>query len=137
MRISVPQLAAKYIYPALRRRLVEILYYEEKMSQIEIARLLGISQSAVSRYVEGNRGVYIDVSKYKDIDRELRVLAHRIAGKKISVYDMQLELSRITMVFLGRGYACFLHAKLDKDIDLGKCRTCIVLFEPYTKSSRS
>ncbi len=132
MKISIPQLASKYVYPALRRRLVEILYREEKMSQMEIARLLGITQSAVSRYVEGTRGTYIDVSRYKDIEEELRILARKIAMKRIDIYGIQLELSRLTMVFLGKGYACFLHSKLDKNIDPSKCRTCIILFEPYT-----
>ncbi len=133
MKISVPQLAAKYVYPALRRRLVEILYHEEKMSQIEIAKLLGITQSAVSRYVEGSRGTYIDVSKYKDIEEKLRTLAREIARKKIDIYGIQLELSRITMVFLGKGYACFLHSKLDKDVYPSRCRTCLILFKPYTR----
>lgn len=134
MKISVPQLAAKYVYPALRRRLVEILYREEKVSQTEIANLLGITQSAVSRYVEGIRGKYIDVSKYKDIEEELRNLAHEIVRGKINLYNIQLELSRITMVFLGKGYACSFHSKLDKSIDPGKCRTCIILFKPYTRN---
>ncbi len=103
------------------------------MSQVEIAKLLSITQSAVSRYVEGNRGTYIDVSKYEDIEKELRALAHKIARKRIDIYGIQLELSRITMVFLGKGYACFLHSELDKNIDPSKCRTCIILFEPYIR----
>ncbi len=134
MKISIPQLAAKYVYPALRRRLVEILYHKKKMNQLEIARLLGISQSAVSRYVEGNRGVYIDVSRFKDIEQELEKLADAIVDENMSIYDIQLELARITMVFLGKGYACNLHSRIDKSIDPSKCRSCLILFKDYVEA---
>jgi hypothetical protein len=44
--------------PAIRGLLVEYLYREERKSQAQIAKLLGISQSSVSRYLNEQRGVY-------------------------------------------------------------------------------
>lgn len=71
------ELAYRYVYPAVKRRLVEILYNEYKLTQQEIARLLYISQSTASRYKNLARRGLIDLSKFKDIDEEI----HRLAKK--------------------------------------------------------
>jgi len=50
--------AVKYILPSIRSVLANHLYKEYGLSQLEIARLLGVSQSTVSRYVNRERGLY-------------------------------------------------------------------------------
>lgn len=50
--------AVKYVLPALRGALITHMYSRMGMGQLEIARLTGISQSAVSRYVNRERGLY-------------------------------------------------------------------------------
>jgi len=49
---------ARYVLPALRGALVTYMYVERRMKQVDIAKLVGISQSAVSRYVNLERGLY-------------------------------------------------------------------------------
>ncbi len=111
MRISIYELSNRYVYPAVRRRLVEILYYEMKLNQLEIAKLLKISQSAVSRYVVR--------------------LAERIVQEKPGEYTLHFELGRIVLKILAKGYVCSFHTKIDRAIDPKKCRICLDLFKPY------
>ncbi|RLE97347.1 MAG: hypothetical protein DRJ57_04555 [Thermoprotei archaeon] len=49
---------ARYVLPALRGALISYMYNRRRMGQLEIARLTGVSQSAVSRYVNRERGLY-------------------------------------------------------------------------------
>ena len=48
----------RYVLPALRGALVSYMYAEKKLKQVDIAKLMGISQSAVSRYINMERGLY-------------------------------------------------------------------------------
>ena len=128
MKTNAFEVAAKYVYPSLRRRLVEILYREYGMTQVGIAEILHITQSAVSRYLRMNRGALIDVEKFEDIDGELRQSAEWIINEKPDEYKIHAEIIRIALEMLGKGYLCSLHAKIDPEIDPGSCNVCLELF---------
>ncbi|WP_048146785.1 transcriptional regulator [Pyrococcus abyssi] len=128
MRVSAFEVASRYVYPSIRRRLVEIMRSEKGLKQLQIAELLHISQSAVSRYLRMNRGSIIDVSKFDDIDSEVRELAERIIKEKLSEYEIHKELMRITLDFLKKGYGCSFHARIDPEIDPNSCRICMEIF---------
>jgi len=103
MRITIYELMNRYVYPAIRRRLVEILYHNIGLNQIEIAKLLGITQSAVSRYVVRNRGAFLDVSKFDEIEYDLRKIAKQIAERKLDEYTLHIELSKVIFKMLAKG----------------------------------
>jgi len=129
MKVTAFEIASRYVYPSLRRRLVEILYKEYKLTQVKIASLLHITQSAVSRYLKQGRGALINVSEFDDIDRELKALAKMIIEERPNEYKIHLELVKIALVMLGKGYICAFHGKIDDEIDVSECHTCIDLFK--------
>ena len=129
MKYSVFELAYRHVYPAVKRRLVEILYNEYKLTQQEIARLLHISQSAASRYKNLARGGLVDLSRFKDIDEEIHRLAEKVVHENLDKYRLVNELTRITLKILAKGYICSYHKMIDKDIDPDKCRICLDLFK--------
>lgn len=130
MKTNAFEVASRYIYPSLRRRLVEILR-ERGLKQTEIAGLLYITQSAVSRYLKMDRGALIDVSAFPDVDVEIKALADRIFRDKLGEYEIHSELIRISVRMLGRGYACSFHSRVDPEINPAKCRVCIELFSGF------
>jgi predicted transcriptional regulator len=127
MKTNAFELASRYVYPSLRRRLVEILR-EKGLKQTEIAELLHITQSAVSRYLGAERGTLIDISTFPDIDGKLQALADRIITERPSEYDIHSELVKLSLEFLGKGYGCSFHSRLDPEINPAECRICIELF---------
>ncbi|NJE03225.1 transcriptional regulator [Thermococcus sp. MV11] len=127
MKTNAFEVASRYVYPSLRRRLVEILY-ENGLKQTEIAELLHITQSAVSRYLNMGRGALIDVSQFPDIDSELSRLAGRITEERPSEYEIHSELVRISLELLGKGYACSFHARIDPEVNPAECNVCLELF---------
>jgi len=127
MKTNAFDVAARYVYPSLRRRLVEILR-GKGLKQTEIGELLYITQSAVSRYLRMDRGALIDVSKFPDIDARVMALAERIVRGRPTEYEIHSELVRISLEMLGRGYVCSLHSQLDPEVDPAKCRVCLELF---------
>lgn len=127
MRTNAFEVASRYVYPSLRRRLVEILR-EKGLKQVEIAELLHITQSAVSRYLGMDRGALVDVSRYPDIDGELRSLAEEVIERKPDEYYIHRRLVEISLEMLGKGYVCSFHSKIDPEVNPEECRVCLELF---------
>ncbi|HID41664.1 MAG TPA: ArsR family transcriptional regulator [Pyrodictium sp.] len=131
MRINAFEVASRYVYPSVRRRLVEKLS-EKGLTQTEIAKLLHISQSAVSRYLSEERGKMLDLRYYPEIEAEIDKLAKEIVSEHPDEYFIHYHLVRISIEVVGRGYACKLHAVVDPGVDPTRCRACIELFRPHT-----
>lgn len=127
MKTNAFEVASRYIYPSIRRRLVEVLR-ERGLKQTEIAELLHITQSAVSRYLGRGRGALIDIREYPDVDAEIKELADRIIRERPNEYAIHAELVKISLEFLGRGYACSFHSRIDPEINPSECRVCLELF---------
>ncbi len=128
MKVTAFELAARYIYPSLKRRLAQLLY-ERGLSQTRIAALLGASQSSISRYLSEQRGVGFDPSRYPDVEALLSRIAEVLVEKGGDEYLTHCLLTLATIEVLRRGYACELHARLDKGLDPERCRLCLRLFE--------
>ncbi|NJE30954.1 ArsR family transcriptional regulator [Thermococcus sp. 18S1] len=127
MKTNAFEVASRYVYPSLRRRLVEILY-ENGLKQTEIAQLLHITQSAVSRYLRMDRGALMDVSSYPDIEEELQSLAREIVERKPDEYEIHRKIVEISVEMLGKGYVCQFHSKIDPEINPAECSVCLELF---------
>ncbi|MEM1509370.1 MAG: hypothetical protein QXY49_02830 [Thermofilaceae archaeon] len=81
---------AKYVLPAMRGALITHMYREKRMKQLNIAKLVGVSQSAVSRYVHMERGLYRslveNVPGIKDLLDE--TVAKLIEGGTVSMCEL-------------------------------------------------
>ena len=79
-----------YLIPGIRQELARFLVQDHKMSQVQVAAKLGITEAAVSQYLSGKRG---DIKIDKDIKVEIKKSARRIAeGDEVTAVR---ELCRI------------------------------------------
>jgi predicted transcriptional regulator len=80
----------RYVLPALRGALVTYMYVEKRMKQVDIAKLMGVSQSAVSRYVNMERGLYRKlVEEVPGIKGLLEEAVTRLGrGEEVSLCDL-------------------------------------------------
>ncbi len=123
---SIFTIADKYVYPSLRRLLVVRLRYKGARPA-EVARLLGLSRSLVTRYLKGERGKYIDFSIYPDVVRILDHIADSVMNNGIGVEDVVALLSALTLYVLARKYVCKFHAEID-DVNPSTCDICPRIF---------
>jgi len=54
---------ARNVFPSIRSTIAEIMMKEYGMSQVEIAKKLGVSQAAVSYYLKGLRAKGVELIK--------------------------------------------------------------------------
>lgn len=125
--MSVFELGYRYLLPSINRRLVEKLC-ELGLMKIEIARKLKLSHSAISRYLAMQRGYFIDLTRFPDVEEMIAKLALTIKEKNLSIYDIQREILKIALYVLSRKYLCEYHAKISLDIELDKCNICPTIF---------
>ncbi len=123
---SVFTIADKYVYPSLRRLLVVRLRHKG-VRPAEIAKLLGLSRSLVTRYLKGERGKYMDFSIYPDVVEALDHIADSIMNSRIGVKEAVTLLSALTLYVLARKYVCKFHAEID-EVNPSTCDICPRLF---------
>ena len=124
---TVFEIAYRYLTPAIRRELVRRLL-EKSFMEVEVSRMLRISHSLVSRYVSGERGSAIDLSRYRDVMDRIEILAERIARGEANYYRIYEEIERITLYTLSKKYLCNIHKAIDPHIDPANCNICPNLF---------
>jgi len=118
MTLQQPQeIEVWYVLPAIRRELVTQLK-KQGHKQKEIAKLLQITEPAVSQYVKDKRakGIKFDSS----IEKMVIKAAARIAEHESCIIK---EMQQICKKIRKEGLLCKIHRKKDKNIGQG-CKAC-------------
>lgn len=105
-----------YILPAIRSALCHEL--SGRLSQKQIAALLGITEPAVSQYIKGKRGSKIKFNK--EITGELKIIAEKMLT---GIIHPIAALNYLSKKVLMTNVLCQVHMKLDKETPEG-CRVC-------------
>lgn len=121
------ELCSRYLVPAVRREL-SLRLMKRGLTGVEVARLLGVSPSLVSRYLNSERGAQIDLERHRDAVEWIERLADSVLSGHMDRYTVVREIDRIAMQFMARRHLCGYHKKLEPDIDLTRCRICPELF---------
>ncbi len=127
------KIISRYVYPSVRKRLVEILYFEKKLKQEVIAEKLFISQSTVSKYINGGRGKFLDVSRLAGVEKDLRDIAEKVLQDNLSKEEIEYYLSTVCFRAMGRGEICEFHDSIDGGVSPLTCNLCQRLFKAYLR----
>lgn len=117
------ELEARYVLPALRALIAKKLVFEKGYTQERAAKVVGVTQAAVSNYVRGVRGAgaYWEnnpiVLKY--VDSIVELIISRSDPKNIT-----REFNQMLMELRKTGILCQLHKNIEPFIDTGECKVC-------------
>lgn len=100
-----------YLIPALRRELAGIFISEFKLSQKQVSKILGITESAVSQYLSSKRGNELKFNK-KEI-KEIKNAAKKIVSNKEKSNEYFYKLC---IKLRGTESLCRLHKKHNKSV---------------------
>ncbi|MEK6947162.1 MAG: transcriptional regulator [Nanoarchaeota archaeon] len=121
MQETMPQeIEVRYILPAIRRELAKILIKENNLSQKEAAKLLGLTEAAVSQYQHSKRATEVVFSE--DIINEIRKSAAKVLSGRNSKQRLMGEMYRISSLTKVRKVLCELHRSQSKE--LSACNVC-------------
>ncbi len=116
------EIEVRYIIPAVRGKLAHVLIEEAKVSQKEVAKLLGLTEGAISQYVHGKRGNEVVFSE--SVMDEIRKSARLIVKGKGNRKDVLTEILRICKLATVKQILCDIHRKRSKGLE-----TCTICFD--------
>ncbi|MCL2143739.1 MAG: transcriptional regulator [Methanomassiliicoccaceae archaeon] len=112
------------ILPVVRKELAVELVRTYGMRKVAVARLFGISGTAISQYVHGSRGnrsMLESNSNYEEFMNEIKLSAERLASKKSEPVD---ELCRLCKTAKKMGLLAHVHDELKEKGSLHNCPEC-------------
>jgi len=118
------ELASKSVIPAIRALIVKRLVEEHGMTQQEAAKLLGVTQPAVSKYLHQKRGAAIQLNGIKEIDSATSEIAEMVSNHKVKPIEVMSKIETACEYVRKNRYMCDLHKKLEPGIDVNSCHIC-------------
>lgn len=118
------EVAVKSVIPAIRAYIAKELTQTYRMKQTDVAGLLGITQTAVSKYVGNVRGQALRIDRTKEIRGMMNEIASRIADKKISGPELVLEFCFVCKAVRRDGLMCMLCQRTEPLADRKSCLIC-------------
>ena len=123
--MSVPcEVAVKCVLPVVRAMIAKELTTTYELKQVEAARLLGVSQPAISLYHRKIRGKAIDLENDRDIENLVQNIAKSLAKNKPSRRELIPKYCEICRTIRAKGLLCKLHKAFDPAIDIEACELC-------------
>ena len=119
------EVAVKTIIPAIRGSLARIIYKKYRLRQEEIAKIVGVTQSAVSHYIRGTRGMIINLIDIEDVYEDLEKLADDMVNNKLAPEEIIFRFCRICYKIKKKRLLCELHRKYEAKLLSRECKACM------------
>lgn len=114
------EIEVRYILPAIRRELARVFIQDHRLSQKQAAKMLGLTEAAVSQYQHSKRAKEVVFSD--KVINEVKASANKILAEKNSRQRVIAEMYRISGLTSVRQILCDLHRSQSKD--LANCNVC-------------
>jgi len=119
------EVAVKSLVPAIRALMAKELTKTHKLRQDEAARLLGITQAAVSKYTRQVRGRALNIEKIREARTMTMDTTNLLAEGKISRPELVKRFCLICRVARQKGAMCELCKRSNPSLDVKQCQVCM------------
>ncbi len=118
------ELTSKSVIPAIRALIVKRLVEEHGMTQQQAAKLLGVTQPAVSKYLHEKRGAAIRLSGIKEIEQATNDIAKMVSSHNVEPVKIMSKIEAACDYVRRHRYMCELHKRLEPELDVNSCHVC-------------
>lgn len=125
MRILTPcEVAVKTVSPSIRALLAQTLLEKHNMNETQVANVLGITQSAVSKYSNGIRGTTIQLENIPEIQSLTDQIINRLLSDPVPQVELMQLFCRACTIIRRKGLLCPL-CQQNQKIKIDNCDFCI------------
>ena len=124
------EIESKLLIPAVRVILSKELVVEKGLKEDEVARMLGITQAAVSNYLRGTRGDNEIISKLTSLSEIMSMIKEISADLSTNKAYTAKTLSKFIALCNYMRYSliiCDAHHSLERNIDEKVCEQCKII----------
>jgi len=118
------EVAVKSVIPAIRSAIARELTESYGLKQTDVAELLGVTQTAVSKYASHCRGAIFEVTDVEGVKPILKETVSSLANGEMDKYKLAEKLCTVCGIIRQSGLMCILCRVSDPDIDNSKCVVC-------------
>jgi len=118
------EVAVKSVVPSIRAFVANELTQSYKMKQSDVADVLGVTQTAVSKYTRQVRGAVLKIDDSEEIRSMMKQITNRIVDRKLSPRDLTLRFCEVCKVVRRSGLMCSLCKRSDPTINIRTCQIC-------------
>ncbi len=123
--MSLPcEVAVKSVIPAIRSAIARELTQSYGLKQEEVAQLLGVTQTAVSKYTRHCRGTVLEVREVDDARPVLKETVFSLANGEMTKYELAEKLCLVCKIIRQKGLMCKICELSDPKIDNSQCIVC-------------
>jgi predicted transcriptional regulator len=124
--MSMPcEVAVKSVVPAIRAGLAKELIQTYELKQNDVANLLGVTQTAVSKYTRNVRGGVVAINKAEGIQQMITATAKTLTNGELSRRQLAIRFCEICRLVREKGLMCELCKRSNPTIDISQCLLCM------------
>jgi len=118
------EVAVKSLVPAIRSAVARELTQTYGLKQKDAATLLGVTQTAVSKYTRHVRGTVLKIEDVEEVQPRIKEIVVSLANGHMSKYELVAEFCVVCEIIRRKGLMCELCKLSDPSIDVQQCVVC-------------
>jgi hypothetical protein len=119
------EIAVKAVIPAVKALIAKELVEKRGLKQDEVAQLLGISQSAVSKYARKVRGYVIKIDEIKEVEPLLNRMIDLLLNETYERAEFLKFFCQTCIAIRKTRAMCQFCQKTDPKIKIEECSFCL------------
>jgi predicted transcriptional regulator len=119
------EVAVKSLVPSIRSAVAKELTGTYGLKQRQVANLLGVTQTAVSKYTRGVRGTVLKIEEVEEVQPIVKETVVLLANGSISRYELAGRFCEICEIIRRKRLLCEFCKRSDPSIDIQKCFVCM------------
>jgi len=124
------EIEAKSLIPAIRSILARKLIQEFYLKEEDVAKVLGVTQAAISNYVRGTRGdrqLAAKLAAVEEVRRMIDDIARDLAANKAYTPSTMAKFVQLCNYMRYTFIICDVHHSIESNIDSKVCEQCEVI----------
>jgi predicted transcriptional regulator len=131
------EVAVRSLVPALRSAIARELTQTYGLKQKDVAKLLGVTQTAVSKYTRHVRGTVLKIEEVEEIQPTIKEIVMSLANGSMSKYEFVTRFCVACEIIRKKGLMCELCKLSDPAVDIQQCFVCHSNINSVQQKSKS
>jgi predicted transcriptional regulator len=122
--ISPYEIVSKSALPALRAMVARRLQQNYSMTQLQVAKLLGVTQASISNYARKTRGMMVNLESDPAVTKAADKIARDLSAKDPDQRETLRDMTDVLDYIRFNHMMCSLHSELEPGFQVEGCSAC-------------
>jgi predicted fused transcriptional regulator/phosphomethylpyrimidine kinase/predicted transcriptional regulator len=121
------EVVTEHLLPLIRRELAQELVNERGVRQLQAARILGVTQPAVSNYLHSKPKIRGELEgSARDVERMVKDFSEDLLRGRLTQIEALRRICSLCIQMRNRGVICSIHGEEIPALQPGRCSLCLM-----------